>query len=98
MTADDQRIQESLPAYPRTASEDTTGDLGQAIVGSLFQAGLDMNYVLMTLGEDGPTSARLARAVDAVDQAIVNLRHLILALPDKPPLLQDPGSPPSNSH
>ena len=54
MTADDQRIQESLPACPRTASEDTTGDLGQAIVGSLFQAGLDMNYVLMTLGEDGP--------------------------------------------
>lgn len=63
--------------------EDAVGELGQAIVGRLFHAGLDMNYTLMLVGEGSPAADRISRAIDAVDLAIVDLRHLMVALEDK---------------
>ena len=63
--------------------EDAVGELGQAIVDRLFHAGLDMNYTLMLVGEGSPAADRISQAIDAVDLAIVDLRHLMVALEDK---------------
>jgi hypothetical protein len=73
MATDDQRLR-----------EDTADELGQAISRGLFRAGLDMNYALMVVGDGSPAAARLSKAIDAVDRAIVDLRHLMLALQDTP--------------
>jgi len=55
-------------------------ELGQVIAARLFSAGLDLHSAL-TLIADGPVSDRLYHAVDELDEAIRDLRHLVLALP-----------------
>ena len=55
------------------------GDLGQSIATRLFSAGLDLNSVLMLTG-DGPARQRLRQVVEELDEAIKELRHLMLAV------------------
>jgi hypothetical protein len=54
------------------------GERGQAISRSLFSAGLDLNYVLMTLGPDSLAGPRLRHAIEELDSATVSLRHLMV--------------------
>lgn len=55
------------------------GDLGQSITTRLFSAGLDVNFVLMLTG-DGPARQRLLHVIDELDEAINELRHVMLAV------------------
>lgn len=54
--------------------------LGQALANHLFAAGLDLQFALMVVG-DGAAAPRLRHAVDEIDQAIKDLRILMLAIP-----------------
>lgn len=53
--------------------------LGQAISNRLFSAGLDLNFVMMTR-HDEPGVRRLEQAITEIDDAIKDLRHLMLAI------------------
>jgi len=55
------------------------GVFGQAISNRLFSAGLDLHFVLM-LVHDEPGRRRLEHAVAELDEAIKDLRHLMLAI------------------
>ncbi len=55
------------------------GALGQAIITRLFSAGLDLHSALGLAG-DGRVTQRLWDAVDELDEAIIDLRHLMLAV------------------
>ena len=59
---------------------DEVGGLGQAICHRLFSAGLDLDFAL-SLDGDGPAADRLRHAVAELDEAIKDLRHLMLAMP-----------------
>jgi hypothetical protein len=63
------------PRYDGDARE-----LGQVIAARLFSAGLDLHSAL-TLIADGPVADRLFHAVDELDGAIRDLRHLVLVAP-----------------
>jgi hypothetical protein len=52
---------------------------GQTISNRLFSAGLDLHFVLMMV-RDGPGRHRLEHAVAELDEAIKDLRHLMLAV------------------
>jgi hypothetical protein len=56
------------------------GVLGQQISHRLFSAGLDLDFAL-SLDGNGPASDRLRHAVAELDEAIKDLRHLMLAAP-----------------
>jgi len=56
------------------------GALGQAIANLLFSAGMDLQFALMVVG-DGPSAPRLRHAVGELDEAIKDLRFLMLAIP-----------------
>jgi hypothetical protein len=55
------------------------GVCGEAISNRLFSAGLDLHFVLMMV-HDGPGRRRLEHAVAELDDAIKDLRHLMLAV------------------
>ncbi len=55
------------------------GALGQAICHRLFSAGLDLDCALSLDGE-GPAADRMRHAVVELDDAIKDLRHLMLAV------------------
>lgn len=72
----------------RTTSEDQATDaghdcdagaLGQAVISRLFSAGLDLHSALGLTGDER-IAQRLWDAVDELDEAIVGLRHLMLAV------------------
>lgn len=56
------------------------GTLGQAISDRLFSAGLDLHSALNLAG-DGPVADGLRQAVAELDEALIYLRHLMLAMP-----------------
>jgi hypothetical protein len=58
------------------------GSLGQAIANRLFAAGTDLQFALMVAG-DGAAGSRLWHAVGELDEAIRELRFLMLAIPDQ---------------
>lgn len=73
------------PPWPGDDTRDPGYDgdacaLGQLIAARLFSAGLDLHSAL-TLIADGPAADRLYHAVDELDGAIRDLRHLVLGLP-----------------
>jgi hypothetical protein len=53
--------------------------LGQAISNRLFSAGLDLDFVMMTLNDE-PGARRLEHAITEIDDAIKDLRHLMVAI------------------
>ncbi|HEX6451367.1 MAG TPA: hypothetical protein VF060_18115 [Trebonia sp.] len=53
--------------------------LGQMISNRLFSASFDLHFVMMTRN-DGPGVRRLEHAIAEIDDAIKDLRHLILAI------------------
>jgi hypothetical protein len=62
-----------------SAAPGQTAVLGQAISNRLFSAGLDLHFVMMTR-QDGPGVPRLEHAIAEIDDAIKDLRHLIIAI------------------
>jgi len=56
--------------------------IGQAISNRLFSASLDLHFVLMARydGHGGPGKLRLDHAIAEIDEAIKDLRHLMLAV------------------
>ena len=56
-----------------------TAALGQAISNRLFSAGLDLDFVMMTR-HDEPGVRRLEHAITEIDDAIKELRHLMVAI------------------
>ncbi len=81
-----------LPCTPdqQTRHPDSydAGALGQAISNRLFSAGLDLDFAL-TLTGNGPARMRLEHAVTQLDEAIKELRHLVIAVIEPPPCLED---------
>ncbi len=63
------------------------GALGQAISNRLFSAGLDLDFAL-TLTGNGPARMRLEHAVTQLDEAIKELRHLVIAVIGQTPCLE----------
>ncbi len=59
---------------------DAVGEFGQSVVTRLFTAGLALNSALARI-RDGPAADRVRHAVDEIDEAIRELRLLMLALP-----------------
>jgi hypothetical protein len=57
-----------------------TGALGQQIANCLFSTGMDVQFALMVAG-DGPAGSHLRHAVGQLDDAIKDLRCLMLAIP-----------------
>ncbi len=55
------------------------GLLGQAICHHLFSAGLDLDSAL-SLDGDGPAADRIRHAIAELDDAVKDLRHLMLAM------------------
>jgi hypothetical protein len=70
-----------------------TGSLGQAIVNRLFSAGLDLALVRSQI-PDGPAADRLSHAVSQLDEAIIDLRRLMLAVAGIPARPASPGRGP----
>jgi hypothetical protein len=71
------------PAAEPTQAPGHGGDarvLGQEISHRLFSAGLDLDFAL-SLDGDGPAADRLRHAVAELDEAIKDLRHLMLGVP-----------------
>jgi hypothetical protein len=71
-------MQENAPGTNMTNPADT-GSLGQVISARLFTAGLDLQYVLAATNH-GPGEKRLEHAINEIDEAIKQLRHLMLAV------------------
>jgi hypothetical protein len=75
------RDRRRTPAWLPPPSQDErvqqTGLLAQEMSRRLFSAGLDLNYVLMTLDADSPVADRAWHAVEQIDEAIVLLRNLM---------------------
>lgn len=69
---------EECPGPPR---DPDVAALGQSVMLRLFSAGLDMNVALGLVG-GGAGEAHLRRAVGDLDEAVRDLRHLLLALPE----------------
>lgn len=67
------------------------GALGEAIANRLFSAALDLHFALMVAGE-GVVAPRLRHAIEQLDEAVKDLRHLMLAIPQ-----QAAASPDSDS-
>ena len=63
----------------RAGSYPDPGAVGQEISRRLFSAGCDLHYALMTVREE-PARYRLEHAVHEIDDAIRELRHLMLAI------------------
>jgi hypothetical protein len=57
--------------------------LGQVLSSRLFTAGLDLQYVRATVNH-GPGERHLEHAIDEIDEAIRDLRHLMLAVIEEP--------------
>jgi hypothetical protein len=53
--------------------------LAQVISHRLFSAGLDLHFVMMAR-RDGPCTPRLEHAIAEIDDALKDLRHLMLAI------------------
>lgn len=68
------------PDGDRARGRDDAAALGQAISHHLFSAGLDLDFAL-SLDGNGPAGGRLRHAVAELDQAVKDLRHLMLAVP-----------------
>jgi hypothetical protein len=71
------------PSLPASRPRDRDGGeavsaLGQSVAGRLFTAGLELHFALRLIGE-GPAAQRCAAALDEVDRAITQVRHLALA-------------------
>ena len=62
------------------------GVLGQAISNRLFSAGLDLDFAL-TLTGNGPARMRMEHAVTQLDEAIKELRHLMIAVIEQAPVI-----------
>jgi hypothetical protein len=78
----------------RSAWDDSdAGVRGQRIANCLFSAGLDVHFALMVAG-DGPAASQLRHAVDQIDDAIRELRFMMLAIPEQgvPPSVDGDGS------
>ncbi len=58
------------------------GARGQRIANCLFSAGMDVQFALMVAG-DGPAGSQLRHAVGELDDAIRELRFLMLAIPEQ---------------
>lgn len=55
------------------------GEFGQEISNHLFSAGLDLHFTLMTM-PDGPGRDRVEHAITEIDDAIKDLRHLMVEI------------------
>jgi uncharacterized protein YgfB (UPF0149 family) len=74
------------PANPAGNSKTTVdavlaveiSELAGMIAGRLFAAGLDLNYVLMLSDEDSPVVSRARHAVGEIDEALADLRRLVV--------------------
>lgn len=62
--------------------EDAVSTLGQAVADRLFSVGLDLNYLLVLIGDEVGAN-RLRHALKEIDEAIGDLRLLMIA-PSKP--------------
>lgn len=70
----------SLPA-PDPGQDNDAGALGQAIANRLFSAGFDLHFALALAGDGAsPAAQRLRHAVGELDEAIKDLRHLMLTV------------------
>jgi hypothetical protein len=70
-------------AHPRSPGDGHDADeRGQRIANCLFSAGMDVQFALMVAG-DGPAGPQLRHAVDQLDDAIRELRFLMLAIPEQ---------------
>ena len=58
------------------------GAIGQEISNRLFSVGCDLHFALMTLRE-GPGKRRLGHAIHEIDDALRDLRHLMLAITEQ---------------
>jgi hypothetical protein len=87
---DDHDASELLPRQPRpdrggrfpAARLADPGAVGQEISSRLFSAGCDLHFAMMTVRE-GPGRQRLEHAVQEIDEAIRELRHLMLAIMER---------------
>jgi hypothetical protein len=64
------------------ASLTDPGAVGQEISSRLFSAGCDLHFAMMTVRE-GPGRQRLEHAVHEIDDAIRELRHLMVAVMER---------------
>lgn len=69
-------------------SRDDPLDRAELIINRLFGAGLDINRALCQI--DGPERDRLLRAVEALDEAILEVRALAVSFLPAP----EPATPP----
>jgi hypothetical protein len=66
-------------SHPDSGAPGQAAALGQAISNRLFSVGLDLHFVMMTRHE-GPGVPRLEHAIAEIDDAIKDLRHLMVAI------------------
>jgi hypothetical protein len=64
---------------PSAMADEIVGMHGQAIAERLFSVGLDLDYAL-TMAGDGPGAIRLRQAAAELDQAVLDLRFLMISL------------------
>jgi hypothetical protein len=69
------------------------GALGQAIATRLFSAGLALNSALSRI-RDGPAADRVRQAVDDIDEAIRDVRRLMLSVQALGSAHQEPAEGP----
>ena len=101
MPYDDPRDRQVGPRPPSVAHLGSPGDdhdvgaRGQRIADCLFSAGMDLQFALMVAG-DGPAESKLRHAVAQLDDAIRELRLLMLAIPEQgaSPSIDGDGSSP----
>lgn len=68
------------PGGEQPPAEDADpGAFGQEISNHLFSAGLDLHYTLMTMPA-GPGRDRVEHAIAQIDDAIKDLRHLMVEI------------------
>jgi hypothetical protein len=66
-------------SHPDSGAPGQPAALGQAISNRLFSAGFDLDFVMMTR-HDEPGVRRLEHAITEIDDAIKDLRHLMVAI------------------
>jgi len=101
MTGDTQPDLDSLTASAHDGQqrghEATLVALTQAISTRLLSVGLELNFMLTQVVDD-PAEPRLRRAIDDLDKALNDLRHLMLALPGVIPGAHQDGIRPDGAH
>ena len=101
MPYDDPPDRQVGPQPPSSAHLGSPGDdhdagaRGQRIANCQFSAGMDVRIALMVAG-DGPAGPQLRHAVGQLDDAIRELRFLMLAIPEQgaSPSMDGDGSSP----